>query len=72
MKNDAGRTKSGNPQRRQFLLTAGLGLGGAAAVAVGIKRAASGQFAPPVAAPTAGAGYQASAHVNSYYRSARV
>lgn len=58
--------------RRKFLLTVGLGSTGAAAALVGgtaaLRRAAEGSGAKG----EAGKGYQVTAHVRSYYRTARV
>lgn len=62
----------GNFKRRNFLLTAGLGLG-AAAAAVGVKALIA--ESPATAAIDRQAkdkGYQATEHVRNYYRTARI
>jgi hypothetical protein len=64
---------SGNLKRRKFLLTAGLGLGGAAAAAVGVKALVNEPVAAaPVTKQAKDQGYQATEHVRNYYRTARV
>lgn len=74
MKNssDALASKSGNLKRRNFLLAAGLGLGGAAAVAIGAKALVKEAPAAPPADRPSDQGYQATEHVRNYYRTARV
>ncbi len=62
----------GNFKRRNFLLTAGLGLG-AAAAAVGVKAlSAQTPAAAAVDRQAKDKGYQATEHVRNYYRTARI
>lgn len=63
---------SGNLKRRKFLLTTGLGIGGAVAAAAGVKALIQEEPALPLADQPKDKGYQASEHVRKYYRSARV
>lgn len=63
---------SGNLKRRKFLLTTGLGIGGAVAAAAGVKALVKDEPAAPLAAQPKDQGYQATEHVRNYYRSARV
>ncbi|MFA6314095.1 MAG: formate dehydrogenase [Sterolibacterium sp.] len=63
---------SGNLKRRKFLLTTGLGIGGAVAAAAGVKALVKEDAATPLADQPKDKGYQASEHVRKYYRSARV
>jgi shikimate 5-dehydrogenase len=56
--------------RRNFLLT--VGAGGAAAAAVVAGKKAPAPDAPASADKRATSGYQASAHVNNYYRTTKV
>lgn len=64
---------SGNLKRRKFLLTAGLGLGGVAAAAAGVKALVKEPAAAPVLTNhPKDQGYQATEHVRNYYRTARV
>lgn len=63
---------SGNLKRRKFLLTTGLGIGGAVAAAAGVKALVQEEPAAPLADQPKSQGYQASEHVRKYYRSARV
>ena len=73
---DAADTRSPAPTRRHLL--AGLGAAGAAGVAVTalplMHKAAPVAAAPAAlaAVPTAGGGYQLSAHVLRYYQTAKV
>jgi len=61
--------KPGN--RRKFLLTAGLGSAGAAALVVagGKKAASAGKIAEAQAQPS---GYHASEHIKKYYETTKV
>jgi len=59
-------------RRRNFLLTAGLGIGGAVAAVAGVKAVAKAEPAVPAAAQPQDKGYQATEHVRNYYRTARV
>lgn len=62
----------GNFKRRNFLLTAGLGLG-AAAAAIGVKALIVETSAPAAIDRQAkDKGYQATEHVRNYYRTARI
>lgn len=64
-----------NLKRRGFLLAAGAGGAGAvAAIAVGVGKDASPLAAPaaPLAAGEKTGGYEETAHVSNYYRTARV
>lgn len=63
---------SGNLKRRKFLLTAGLGIGGAVAAAAGVKALAKEEPAAPLADQPKDQGYQATEHVRNYYRTTRV
>jgi len=69
---DADAPLSGNLKRRKFLLTAGLGIGGAVAAAAGVKGIVPGAPALPVAVQPQDQGYQSTEHVRNYYRTARV
>ena len=66
----------GNPidlRRRKFLLTAGIGGAGTVAAVTGsvlLRRTLPAE--PAAAAPGAVSGYQDTAHVRNYYRTARV
>ena len=59
-----------NEDRRKFLLAAGLGSAGAAALAVGVK----GAKAPEAAAPAGEGqdGYRATEHILKYYKTTQV
>ena len=58
-------------RRRQFLLAAGLGMGGAAAVTlVGNSVRVDSPAVPEQ--PSRDRGYQATDHVRNYYRTARI
>ena len=57
--------------RRHFLLAASAG-GAVTAAAIVAKNAASARLAPVNGDRRATRGYQASAHVNHYYRTAKV
>jgi hypothetical protein len=57
--------------RRNFLLAVGAG-GAATAAAIVAKNAAQGRVTAPSGDKRATRGYQASAHVNHYYRTAKV
>jgi hypothetical protein len=57
--------------RRSFLLTVGAG-GAAAAVATVASKSPSNKPAPATNDKRATRGYQASAHVNTYYRTTKV
>jgi NADPH:quinone reductase-like Zn-dependent oxidoreductase len=57
--------------RRNFLLAAGAG-GVATAAAIVAKNAPSAQSASPDKGKRATRGYQASEHVNNYYRTTKV
>lgn len=60
-------------KRRKFLLSAGIGGAGAVAAAAGGTALLQAEPAEPVAiSPRANRGYQATAHVRNYYRTARV
>lgn len=63
--------KTTNLKRRNFLLTVGLGGAGAAAGAIGGK-AMLAQTVEPPAKEASSEGYRLSAHVQNYYRTARV
>ena len=67
---------TGNPidlRRRKFLLTAGIGgAGTVAAVTTGALLRQSLPAEPAATAPRAASGYQDTAHVRNYYRTARV
>jgi hypothetical protein len=58
--------------RRKFLLAVGLGGAGAAAAVVGTRAALRRAGEGTGAKGEAGKGYQVTAHVRSYYRTARV
>lgn len=61
-----------NLKRRGFLLAAGAGGAGAvAAIAVGVGKDAS-PLAAPLATGEKTGGYEETAHVSNYYRTARV
>lgn len=57
--------------RRNFLLTVGAG-GAATAAAVVATRSGNGKLAPASTDKRAARGYEASQHVNNYYRTAKV
>ena len=59
-------------KRRKFLLTAGLGIGGAVAAVAGVKAVVEEEPAAPIAVKAKDQGYQATEHVRNYYRTARV
>lgn len=69
---NADAPNTGNFKRRNFLLTAGLGIGGAVAAAAGVKAIAPTSPAVPAAVKSEDKGYQATEHVRNYYRTARV
>jgi hypothetical protein len=64
-------SRSTNLRRRGFLLTLGVGGAGAAAVAVRSLSAGSVAAEPAVSASDDGS-YAATAHVKTYYRTAKV
>ena len=64
-------SRPANLKRRGFLLTLGAGGAGAAAVAVGALPAATLSAATPDSAADDG-GYAATAHVQSYYKTAKI
>lgn len=67
------KTEKANLKRRSFLLTLGAGGAGAAAVVVGVTRAAPEALQQAVKADDEkGQGYAESAHVRNYYRTTRV
>jgi len=70
--NDTGASNSGTLERRKFLLTAGLGIGGAVAAAAGVQVLAPEPPPPPLSKQSKDQGYQATEHVRNYYRTARV
>ena len=70
--NDMDASVSETLKRRKFLLTAGLGIGGAVAAAAGVKAVVKEEAAAPVAVQASDQGYQATEHVRNYYRTARV
>jgi len=70
--NETDASLSGTLKRRNFLLTAGLGLGGAVAAVAGVKAVVKEQPAVLAAAQPQDKGYQATEHVRNYYRTARV
>ncbi|MCX7175083.1 MAG: formate dehydrogenase [Proteobacteria bacterium] len=72
MANSNDASLSGNLKRRKFLLTAGLGIGGAVAAAAGVKTLVKEDAAALQADQPKDKGYQATEHVRNYYRSARV
>jgi hypothetical protein len=57
--------------RRSFLIAVGAG-GAATAAAIAVKHAAQARSASPSRDKRATRGYQASEHVNHYYRTAKV
>ncbi len=64
-------SRSTNLKRRGFLLT--LGVGGAGAAAVAVRSLSAGAVAADVSAPLAeDGGYAATAHVQTYYKTAKV
>ena len=62
---------SANFQRRNFLLTAGLGLGSAAALTIGVATPVADVPGDSLAKQSKDRGYQATEHVRNYYRTAR-
>ena len=69
---DLAPSLSGTLKRRNFLLTAGLGIGGAVATVAGVKAVSKEAPAVPAAGKPQDQGYQATEHVRNYYRTARV
>lgn len=69
---DKDASLSGTLKRRNFLLTAGLGIGGAVAAAAGVTAVVKDEPAVPAAVQPQNKGYQATEHVRNYYRTARV
>ena len=69
---DAIASPAGNLKRRGFLLSAGLGIGGAVVAAAGVKALVKEEPAAPLAIQPKDQGYQATEHVRNYYRTARV
>jgi hypothetical protein len=63
--------RSSRLTRRNFLLTVGAG-GAAAAAAIVAKNSSSTKPAPATNDKRATRGYQASEHVNNYYRTTKV
>jgi len=59
-------------RRRKFLLSAGIGGAGAVAAVAGGTLLSPAPAEEPAASPRAGSGYQATAHVWNYYRTARI
>ena len=80
VKHDDGRTpavpathpsRGTNLKRRGFLLT--LGVGGASAAAVAVRSLSAGSVTATAAEPVVGdGGYAATAHVQTYYKTAKV
>jgi thioredoxin reductase len=62
--------KIANPKRRQFLMSAGLGGAGAAAALVAGR--ALMEQKPAAERQEPGKGYRLTAHIQNYYRTARV
>jgi hypothetical protein len=64
-------TKTLKPNRRNFLLAAGLGSAGVAAAVVA-RTGVPVKKADATEAPASGSGYQASEHVLKYYKTTEV
>lgn len=62
--------RTGRISRRNFLLS--VGAGGVATAAAIVAKTASTAPARPATGERASRGYQASAHVNNYYRTTKV
>ena len=69
---DTNASPSGVLKRRKFLLTAGLGIGGAVAAGAGVKALVPAEPVATTAVQPGNKGYQATEHVRNYYRTARV